>query len=124
MLNEICNTFAGEVEALDPKDEDYAVELRALVLKLIRDAAAQLEAQLCGEIPALLQRCYEALAWLKSAAEEPEDRARRYSRQQVILNLLVLCDGIVRFHAGRRKAADLTRFRELIADALEGLVAA
>ena len=121
MLSDICDAFASDVEALDVKSDDYGIELRPLVLKLVRDAAAQLESQLCGEIPALLQRCYELLVWLK---EDPEDRARRYARQQVVLSLLVLCDGIVRFHGGRRKAADLARFRELIADALQGLVPA
>ena len=122
MLNEICNAFASDAEALDPKSEDYRVELRSLVLKLARDAAAHVESHSFGEIPALLQRCYELLAWLKSEADDPEDRARRYGRAQAVLNLLQLCDGIARFHTGRRKAAELARFRVLIVDALQGLV--
>jgi hypothetical protein len=75
-----------------------------------------------GEISALLQRCHDVLAALKSESEDPEDRKRRYDRRQAELSLLVLCEGICRFHTGKRKAA--TAFRDLIADALSPLVPA
>jgi hypothetical protein len=128
MISEICNSFANDVEGLDPKDEDYPADLRRLVLMLVRDASLYFADYGMGEIPALCQRCHEVLSWLSAEAEDPEDRQRRYGRQQVVLNLLTLCEALVRFHdaSGTRKAkaADLAALRAQVADALQGLVAA
>jgi hypothetical protein len=121
MLSAICDTFAAEVEALDPKADDFGVDLRRLILKLARDATAEFADHDLGEVPALLERCRYVIAWLKSAAED-EDRQRRYGRQQALLNLLVLCEGICRFHDSKRKAADVDALRNLIGDALRALV--
>ena len=35
-----------------------------------------------------------------------------------MLNLLILAEGICRFHTGKRRDADFAAFRDLIADAL------
>jgi hypothetical protein len=37
------------------------------------------------------------------------------------LNLLVLADGIARFHEGKQKPADVAALRDLVADALADL---
>jgi hypothetical protein len=59
---------------------------------------------------------------LSVEADDAEDRQRRYARQQALLNVLTLCEGICRFHAGKRKTADIDALRGLIADALQPLV--
>ena len=107
---------------LDVKDEVYGIDLRRLTLRLARDAAAQVEGYGYGEIPALLELSGLVLAWIKAEAEDPEDRQQRYARQRAVLNLLTLCEGICRFHGGRRRASDVAKFRDLVADALRGLV--
>ena len=55
--------------------------------------------------------------WLKSEAEDPEDRSRRYQRQRAVLDLLTLCEGVRVFHASKGKAEDITALRNQIADA-------
>ena len=127
MLPQLCAEFQVEVEALDADDVgDYAAQLRRLTLKLARDAALEIADHHYGEIPALCQRCHEVLAWLAAEAEDVEDRQRRYGRQQTVLNLLVLAEGIVRFHSGQgtRKARDeaAAALRDHVADALQALV--
>jgi hypothetical protein len=101
---------------------DYARELTGLVKRLAKDAAAHVADYHLGEIPALCQRCHEVLAVLSVEADDAEDRQRRYARQQALLNVLTLCEGICRFHAGKRKTADIDALRGLIADALQPLV--
>jgi len=64
MLSEICDAFQRKGEALNANDDGYAAELRSLVLKLARDAAAHVADYGLGEIPALCQRCHEVLAAL------------------------------------------------------------
>jgi hypothetical protein len=109
MLSDLCTTFLTDVEALDPRGEDFGAELTLLALNLARDATHHIGGYGMGEIPALCQRCSEVLAWLKSEAEDTEDRQRRYGRQQAVLNLLVLCEAISRFYPGKRKAEDCRR---------------
>jgi hypothetical protein len=124
MLSDICDQFQREVEELDLSAEDYAAHLRRLIMKLVRDAAEHVDGYGRGEIPALMQRCHEALVALATEAEDVEDRQCRYQRQAGMLNLMVLADSIARFHAAthaqQRKSVDA--LRDLVADALAGLV--
>jgi hypothetical protein len=69
-----------------------------------------------------MQRIHEALSAIAAEAEDPDDRHRRYARQAALLNLLILVDGIVRFHASKRRANDVAALRDLVADALRPLV--
>jgi hypothetical protein len=124
MLSTICDAFQPEVEALDPKDEDYGTRLRSLVLKLAKDAAAEIADYPFGEPVALLQLCQQVLAWLKSEAEDPEDRRRRYGRQQAVLDLLTFSHALAGFHGGSaaQQRKRLAEHRARIADALRPLV--
>jgi hypothetical protein len=122
MLSQLCDEFQREVEALDPKADDYAAELLALVKKLVRDAAAHVADYHLGEIPALLELSRLVLAWLKSEAEDPADRSRRYARQRAVLDLLTFCENVRHFHASKGKSDDLAQFRAQVADALRSLV--
>jgi hypothetical protein len=124
MLSTICDAFQAEVEQLDSGADDYSYQLRPLVLKLVRDAAAVVEESHYGEVPALLELGRLVLAWLKSEMEDTEDRQRRYARRQAVLDLLRLCDGISGFYASKRKASDVAAHRARIGDALRGLVPA
>jgi hypothetical protein len=122
MLSEICDAFATEVEALDPKDEDHPTDLRVLVLKLVRDAATHFAEYQYGEVSALIELARLVLAWISAEAEDA-DRSRRYGRERALLDLLVLCEGVRVFHTGsKRKAADVDAFRVQIGDALRGLM--
>lgn len=121
-LSELCDTFATEVERLNSRDEDYPTDLRALTKQLIRDAAEHVEVSQFGEVPTLLESSRIVLAWL--SAEDPENRQRRYGRQQAVLNLLTLCEGIRRLRVGTRKSKNdaAAALREAVADSLRGLV--
>ena len=93
------------------------------VQKLARDAANHVADYGMGEIPALLQRCHEVMAWLQAESEDTEDWQRRYARQQSVLNLLSLCEGTCQFHrAGKRKTTEVSAFRSQVSDALRELV--
>ena len=120
-LSEVCDDFQTGLEVLEPADDDLSARIRALITRLVRDAAEHVAVCEMGEIPALLQRCREALSALAAEAEDSEDRRCRYQSRAAVLNLLVLADGVARFHAGRRKAADVAALRDLVADALAGL---
>ena len=122
LLSDILEAFQREVEEqLDP--DTHATRLPHLVTKLAKDAAALIADHNLGEIPALCQRCHDILAALAAEAEDPEDRQCRYRCRAAVLNLLVLADGVARFHAsGRRKPTDLAALRDLVADALRDLV--
>jgi hypothetical protein len=122
-LSEVCDDFQTGLEALEPVDADMAVRLRGLITRLVRDASEHVADYGMGEIPALLQRCREALAALAAEAEDPENRQCRYQSRAAVLNLLVLADGVARFHEGKQKPADVAALRDLVADALTGLVA-
>jgi hypothetical protein len=122
MLSTICDAFQAEVEQLDSGADDYSYQLRPLVLKLVRDAAAVVEESHHGEASALLELGRLVLAWLKSEMEDTEDRQRRYARRQAVVSLLLLCEGIRRFHAGRRKPEDVDALRALVRSALAPLV--
>ncbi len=125
-LSDLCDRFQVEAEALDPAADDTADELRGLIHKLARDAADHVADYGLGEVPALMRRCREALAALAAevvdAEDAGEDRRRRYDRRQAVLNLLVFCEGVRRFHASKGKPDDLTEFRGQVADALADLV--
>jgi hypothetical protein len=124
MLSILCSVFQAEVEALDPKDEDYGTRLRTLVLKLAKDATAHVADYGLGEVPALLQLCQQVLAWLKSESEDPEDRQHRYGRQQAVLDLLTFSHALAGFHGGSAalQRKNLAEHRTRIADALRPLV--
>jgi hypothetical protein len=70
----------------------------------------------------LLKLSHDALAALKAEAEDPEDRVSRYASRRAILNVLSMRTGIARFHEGKQKAADIAALRDLVAQALAGLV--
>jgi hypothetical protein len=59
---------------------------------------------------------------VQAEAEDAGDRQRRYARQQAVVNLLLLCEGVARFHTGRRRPEDVDALRALIAGALAPLV--
>jgi hypothetical protein len=120
-LSEVCDDFQTGLEALEPADADLAVRFRGLITRLARDAIEHVAEHRHGEIPALLQLCHDALAALKAEAEDL-DRASRYASRRAILNVLSMCDGIARFQEGKQKPADVAALRDLVADALAGLV--
>ena len=124
-LPELCEAIQDQVEALETDTEDYAGRLKRLKLKLARDAAEHVgESYAMGEIPALCQRICELMAALAAAAEGPDDRQRRYGRQQALLNLLTLCESIRVFDVGThaQRRASIASLRGLVSDALAGLV--
>jgi hypothetical protein len=60
------------------------------------------------------------LLWLKTEAEDPDDRQRRYGRQQALIDLLTFCHTLVG-HLGStatRQKENLEVHRTRIADAL------
>jgi hypothetical protein len=70
---------------------------------------------------ALLELSRVVLSWLRSEAEDPEDRQRRYARQQAVLDLLMFCEALRRSHAAKGRPDELAAFRAKVADALGGL---
>jgi len=121
-LSEICGEFLDDAERLEPADDDLSARLKGLIMRLARDAAAHVGESRHGEIPALMQRSHQALAALAAEAEDPDDRQCRYRSRAAVLDLLILADGIARFHEGRQKPADVAVLRDLVADALASLV--
>jgi hypothetical protein len=121
-LREICQNFEDELEELVPASADLASRIKGLITRLAKDASEHVADDGMGEIPALLQRCHEALAALAAEAEDAEDRRCRYRSRAAVLNLLLLADGVARFHGGKQKPADVAALRDLVADALSGLV--
>jgi len=121
-LAEVCDDFQAGLEALEPADADMAVRLRGLITRLVRDASEHVGEDGVGEVVAIVQRSHEVLTALAAEAEDPDDRRCRYQSRAAVLNLLVLADGVGRFHAGRRKAADVAVLRDLVADALRELI--
>jgi hypothetical protein len=107
---------------LEPADADLPARLRGLITRLAKDAAEHVAEHRHGEIPALLQLCCDALAALEAEAEDREDRILRCGSRQAILNLLRMCHRIVLFDESRTKPADVAALRDLVADALAGLV--
>jgi hypothetical protein len=111
-------------QRLDPADAVLSARLRGLITRLVRDAAEHVMACSMGEIAAIVQRSHEVLTALAAEAEDPDDRQCRYRSRAAVLNLLVLADGVARFHAAtraqQRKSVDA--LRDLVADALSGLV--
>jgi hypothetical protein len=124
MLSDICGTYQSEVERLDPGEQDYAGRLNILTQKLAKDAAAEIVNFPYGEAVAVIQLCAQVLQWLRSEAEDPEDRQRRYARQQAVIDLLVFCHALAGFHGGSvaRQRENLAEHRARIADALRPLV--
>ena len=124
MLSDICETFQAEVERLDPGEQDYAGRLNILTQKLAGDAAAEIVNFPYGEAVAVIQLCAQVLQWLRSEAEDPEDRQRRYARQQAVLDLLTFCHALS-IHYGAsatQQRENLAEHRARIADALRPLV--
>jgi hypothetical protein len=120
MLSDLCDTFQDEVQQLDPGDIDYAVRLGSLTQKLAKDAAAEIADYPYGEPAPLTQLCAGVLQWLKAEAADPDDRQRRYGRQQAVIDLLTFCHALTGFHAGSaaQQRENLADHRARIADAL------
>jgi hypothetical protein len=121
-LPEVCQKFEDDLAELEPASADLASRFKGLITRLARDAAEHVGDYGMGEVPALLQLCHDALAALKAEAGDPDDRRLRYRSRQAVLNLLVISAGIARFHEGKQKPADVAALRDLVADALAGLV--
>jgi hypothetical protein len=103
---------------LEPADADLPARLRGLITRLAKDAAEHVAEHRHGEI----QLCCDALAALEAEAEDREDRILRCGSRQAILNLLRMCHRIVLFDESRTNPADVAALRDLVADALAGLV--
>jgi hypothetical protein len=124
MLSDTCETYQSEVERLDPGEQDYAGRLNILTQKLAKDATAEIVNFPYGEPAALVSLCAQLVQWLKAEAEDPEDRQRRYARQQAVLDLLTFCHALS-IHYGAsaaRQRENLAEHRTRIADALRPLV--
>ena len=124
MLSQLCETFQTEVAQLDPGEQDYAVRLAGLTQKLARNATELIADYPFGESVALIQLCAQVLQWLKSERDDPDDRQRRYARQQPVLDLLVFCHALGGHYDGTaaRQRENLAERRVRIADALRPLV--
>jgi hypothetical protein len=122
LLSDICEAFQREVEELDP--DTHATRLPHLVAKLTKDAVALIADHNLGEIPGLCQRAQELLTALAAEAEDPEDRQCRYRSRAAMLNLLLLADGVARFHAAThaQQRASVDALRDLVAGALSSLI--
>jgi hypothetical protein len=122
-LSEACQEF---VDALDeiPADGEPPARLRPLITRLAKDAVEHVAEHRHGEISALLQRSYLALAALSAEIENPDDRQCRYRRQAALLDLVILVDAVTRFHAATRaqQRASVDALRDLVAAALSDLV--
>jgi hypothetical protein len=96
------------------------VRLRGLITKLVRDASEHVADYGMGEVPALMQRCHEALVALATRIENPDERWYRYQSRTAVLNLLTLADTIQSHHAGSRaqQRKTLDALRRLISSAL------
>jgi hypothetical protein len=121
-LTDLCNKFQTDVEALDEADLGHATQLAVLVRKLAFGATAYFADYPYGEVPAIIELTRIVLAWLKAEAEDTNDRQRRYARQQAVVNLLMLCEGLSRFHTGKRRGSDTATLRGQIGEALRGLI--
>jgi hypothetical protein len=123
MLSDITEKFCQSEQELDPGDAvAYGMRLEALTKKLATDAAGYVADYAMGEVSSLMARIHGVLAWLAAEREDINDRQRRYGRQQAVLSLLLLAEGIRRFHTGRRRDEDVDALRALVGSALAGLV--
>jgi hypothetical protein len=109
---------------LDQTDDLDGLALANAIRRLATDAAAIIPDHSAGEIPALIQRCGTALAWLNAEAKDLESRANRHGRQRAVLDLTDLLEAIHTFHAGRSDDDHLSAMRAEIAAALRPLVEA
>ena len=125
-LAEICDDFQTGLEALEPADADMAVRLKGLITRLMRDAIEHVADHSMGEIPAITQRCGEALAAIAAEAQSPEDRRCRYRRRAALVNLAILVDATQSHHAGSRaqQRKSVEELRDQVAASLQGLVEA
>jgi len=132
MLNELCSGFEDAVGKLNPKDAEFAFDLRLLVTRLVQAIAVLVADYVRGEVPALIHLCGAVLVALSAETDlgaetdEPEQRRCRYRREQAMLNLLVFCCVVTEFHSGsaadRRKSANVEALRTAVASALQELV--
>jgi hypothetical protein len=132
MLNELCSGFEDAVEKLDPKDGEFAFELRLLVTRLVQAIAVLVgdNYNQHGEIPALLQLCHGVLVTLSAetdldaSAEEPDRRCCRYHRRQATLNLVIFCHTVAEFHGGSKfdQRRNVDTLKSAVANALSDLV--
>jgi hypothetical protein len=124
MLSDLCESFQSAVEQLDPAEVGYAVRLTGLTQKLANDAAALVTDYPYGEAVALVSLAGNLLQWLKSEAENPDDRERRYARQQAVLDLLTFAHALVTHYgaSATQQKERLDAHRERIGDALRALV--
>jgi hypothetical protein len=107
---------------LEPASADLASLFKGLITRLAKDAVDRVAEHSMGEIPAIIQLSSEALFALATEADDPNDRGQRYRSRQAVLNLLTLCEGIVRFDASKRRSQDLAALRRMITAALQDLV--
>ncbi len=121
-LSESCNKFADALEELEPADADLPARLKGLITWLVRGASEHVAEHSMGEVAAIVQRCHEALSTLSAERGDPDDRRSRYRSRAAVPNLLIMVDGVARFHQGKQKPANVAALRELVADALSGLV--
>jgi hypothetical protein len=123
-ISDLAEKFCQAEEELDATDAvSYGTRLDGLVRRLATDVAQHVGGEYAmGEVPALMARCHAVLQWLAAEAEDVGDRQRRLGRRQAVVSLLLLCEGIRRFHAGRRKQEDQDALRALVGSALTPLV--
>ena len=125
MLSTICKTFQDRVDGLDPGLEGYAARLGVLTQELAADATAAIVDHPYGEPIALVSLAAQVLQWLKAEAADPDDRQRRYGRQQAVLDLLTFCHALS-IHYGAsatQQRENLADHRTRIADALGAIAA-